>query len=209
MSIANLEVSLSIGKHRVALIDSMLQLTCAGLNFLYSGKRSRGVPRSPTALHRQVGQRLLKQLLEVLKPLAETPFDGACSGAFARAVGRDDSSAFPELKTSCVDLLSGAGQVDPIAALDGTARRIVEDPKLLFGKLPATLPKRSHFPAGARAEYVQLVARQLRAGRVGLTLRPKASASLFMVEKKKTGKQRVIFNGGVISEAAEEPPKPP
>ena len=51
--------------------------------------------------------------------------------------------------------------------------------------------------------------RQLRAGKVSLMRRPRAAASTFTIGKKGKSTLREIYNGTAITEAAEDPPKPP
>ena len=59
-----------------------------------------------------------------------------------------------------------------------------------------------------RKEYLLLTARQLAAGILRLHCKVLSCADMFAVEKP-NGKQRAIWNGSFISEAAAVPPMPP
>ena len=81
--------------------------------------------------------------------------------------------------------------------------------KGLFCADRAALPTRCALSGASRGEYRRLVLRQLRSGKVRLHTEPQVAATLFAVGKKDSDKQRIIWNGKEISEAALKPPKPP
>ena len=66
----------------------------------------------------------------------------------------------------------------------------------------------SDFYSCHRGQYVLLTARQLRAGLLRLDVACRGGASVFPVGKL-GGKQRVVWNGTRVSEAAARPPAPP
>ena len=128
---------------------------------------------------------------------------------FALVVGRPEVMKYPVLSSDAVDLLENSGRLDPQASLDKDTRSLVESSAGLFGSRAAALPTRVAFKAGPRSEYIRLVERQLRSGKVALMQKPKAVASSFTVGKPGKSILREIWNGSRITEAAEPPPKPP
>ncbi len=190
-------------------VERALALTGAGLNFLYTGGRRRRIPRAATSLHRRVYEDLLTQLCAVLKPVALLYREVAPDGAFARFVGRDDLEKFPELVADKVDVSARCGHLDPLEFVDQESRAVLLSPELLFADRGSSLPKVASFRGGSREEYLKLLKKQLRAGKVGLTGRPRAAAGVFVVNKRGGAAQREVWNGSLVTEAAAAPPKPP
>lgn len=65
------------------------------------------------------------------------------------------------------------------------------------------------FAAGDQREYLKLVVKQLRAGKTGLTAKPRSTAASFVVDKAGGAEQREVWNGAKLSSMARRPPKPP
>ena len=190
-------------------LELALAVTGAGLNFMFCGGRRRPVPRTLTALHRKTYERLIVQLCAVLEsvPTADVAVDAA--GAFGAVVGRGSELKFPDLAADKVAVSSTCGHLDPLDCMDPEQAKLLRCPKRLFEGRDATLPKRSAFRAGCRAEYVKLVKKQARAGKIGFSTEPRATAGVFVVEKRGGEAQREVWDGSAVTEAAARPPKPP
>ena len=89
-------------------------------------------------------------------------------------------------------------------------RAVVTDPNALLCPDGLVLVESAgRFAAGDRREYVKLIRRQCRSGKVGLAFRCKHAASCFAVEKARTGRQREVWDGAGFSNASVRPPAPP
>ena len=64
------------------------------------------------------------------------------------------------------------------------------------------------FSRGARLEYAQLVVKQLRCGKLGLSTTCKGGGTTFAVSKPGGERLREVWHGKRVSEAAQSPPKP-
>ena len=94
-------------------------------------------------------------------------------------------------------------------ALGPTEAAVVTSRETMFPGGTSRLPKLVSYQGQARHEYLKLVARQLRAGKLELTDAPSSAAGVFAIAKKTEGHQREIWNGAQISAAATPPPRPP
>ena len=94
-------------------------------------------------------------------------------------------------------------------SLDASAINVINDPARMFPTGVGSASAASKFRAGPRIEYLHLLVRQIRSQKVGLTMHAYASGSTFAIGKKTAGRQREVWHGGVISERAEKPPRPP
>ena len=112
-----------------------------------------------------------------------------------------------ELIASQVDCPEEAGACDPMMFLPDDVRARLLDPEILFKDAPPGLDKFPGFYAGDRAQYVGLVVRQLRCGKVGLLESVKGGGTVFPVGKS-SGKQREVWHGSRVSAAAVAPPRP-
>mmetsp|Transcript_179200 Transcript_179200/g.568661 ORF Transcript_179200/g.568661 Transcript_179200/m.568661 type:complete len:200 (-) Transcript_179200:46-645(-) len=188
----------------------MLDVACAALNWLYALGRGGPVPQRPSTVQLKVGVRILTQLLGAAALLAEAPpksFGGAC--AFRTLTQQDASSAYPSLEADRIALVDGCGILDPVPCLPDRYALVVESPDLMFPGGTSRLPKSITFDGGSRDEYVTLVRRQLRAGKVSLVIEAGAVGRVFSIAKRGTDQQREIWHGGLVTEAAASPPAPP
>ncbi len=195
-------------------MERALAITGAGLNFLYTGRRRRPVPKRPTALHRQVYERLLVQLCAVLGAVTSPDGGEAASGAFARFVGRDDLLKFPKLEADKVDVSTACGHLDPLESMESAAATLLRSPDLLFEERAGSLPKVSAFRAGRREEYVKLLKRQLRVGKVGLSTHPRATAGVFAANEQgrpfaARSLGRLLGHGGGVPSSKAATPREP
>ena len=124
---------------------------------------------------------------------------GGPNGPGARAV---------PLVASCCDVLEKSGLVDPLPYLPEDYRAFASEPSSLFPAPPPGLDKFSAPSGRDRGEYLRLLGRELCSGKVELRDSCLGGGSVFAVGKT-GGKLRAIWDGGRVTEAAAQPPKPP
>jgi len=112
-----------------------------------------------------------------------------------------------ELDAAKVDVLEKAATLDPLPLLSAPIRNSLEAGNGVFedGLKPMN---RVNIGGKDRVEYVKLVARQIRAGQLGLARTSIGAGSLFAVGKKGSSKQRAVWNGAGVSARANAPPCP-
>ena len=188
---------------------------------------NRPVPTTSTAVHCTVLFRLAHQLLDIFGQLHDLSVVQAQQGSFANVVGRrmpmqrawacgrlrpvpsGKSKLYPALVSNKVDLLDRCALLDPMPAISEEYRWTLEDASLLFPDGSGSLPQRVVFTSGFRCQYIDLLERQLRAGKVHLMLRPATAAGAFTIGKQGKDSLREIWNGSVATSAAIPPPKHP
>ena len=131
------------------VIERMLCITGAALNFMYTGGRTRPVPKNATKLHRGVYSSLLDRLLHVLRNLEVSGCDLESHG-FARVVGRGDLAKYPKLDADRVDVAADCGLLDPLPHVDAESAALLESPESLFDTKNCVLPTKSEFTSGPR-----------------------------------------------------------
>ena len=187
----------------------MLNVSLGALNWMFSGEKSCAVPATATNLHKQVFSTICSKLVQIGESLDNSDAVSVSSGAFKRLVSSGKSDSFPLLKADLVDMLPKSGTVDPCKFISEHHADIVSDPCLLFPDGFHSLPAKPCTYTGPRREYVRLVSRQLRSGKVVLANSAFATATVFAVGKKQNDKQREVWNGARITEMALPPPAPP
>ena len=115
------------------------------------------------------------------------------AGAFARLVGRDSDSGSLSLIADRVSVLEACGVLDCTTFLTDEHKQMITDPSALFPQGVADLSRRCKFSAGAQAEYVHLLIRQLRSRKVGLAIKPKSVSKTFPVGKRDPNAQREVW----------------
>ena len=187
----------------------MANATIRGLNTLYGVRCS--TCDKPSAAQRAVHQRLLAKASRLLSRLASAPFPVSRAGALAELASTEPSPASQtQLLADSFDLLDHSGLVDPSPDLAPDARAIVSDPAKLFPQADAA--SLALFPGvrdSDRSEYIKLVVRQLRSGKVRLWSRIRGGGTVFGVGKKDSAKLREVWHGSKVSAAAVRPPVPP
>lgn len=113
---------------------------------------------------------------------------------------------YPTMDAGMVDLPAVAATCDSMSLIPEELAQSICNPDRLF---PSANPN-GHFSFGAagpeRDEYVKLVLRQLQCGKTKLRREVFAVGDVFCVPKTTPGKQREVWNGAAVSEAAIEPP---
>ena len=118
------------------------------------------------------------------------------------------SSKHPRMQADAVDLPAKAATCDPLELLPAELASAVVSTEKLFPN-PVPTPCR---PCGGqdadRDEYIKLVLRQLECGKTVLRRDCQAVGDVFCVQKASPSKQREVWNGSLVSQAAAPPPKP-
>lgn len=179
------------------------------LNFLYRASSRNGLPSRVTGAQSDVHCRIVERCVDLLHRL-----ERCTAGRWEHLVpswvqGADlpEGVRYGELQSHRVDVLPSAALCDPLCALRNDIREMVSSEAHMFPSPPAGLDEFEGFASGSREEYVKLVAKQLRAGQLGLTSAPKGGGTVIGVGKP-SGKQRAVWNGRRVSQAAAPPPKP-
>ncbi len=110
-----------------------------------------------------------------------------------------------QLDAAAVDVPTCAASVCPAEIVDPAIRPLLTDASRIFPAVPGGLERFSGFFAGSREQYVALTVRQLRAGLLELASDCKGGGTVFPVGKSR-GRQRVVWHGTRVSEAAAKPP---
>ena len=187
---------------------------CA-LDFLNNGMRIKGhqsIPAStqsrPTRAQRTVHEFVHTRCGDQLERLTALPHDffRHVDGSFQRYEPLQADPG-PELAADKVDLPTNASTCiasNFVTPELGSAIDAAE------GVMPSCSPD-SKWPTVAsrdRREYLKLIVREFRVGKVRFMLRPKHVAGRFVVGKRDTERQRPVWNGSSLSEAAHAPPMP-
>ena len=107
-----------------------------------------------------------------------------------------------------VDCPDFAATCDPLSLIPRKWADFICDIDRMFPCPPPGLDRFSGFYAGERKEYVSLVLRQLRCGKVVLCDRVRGGGTVFPVGKHGTLRQREVWHGSRVSAACADPPKP-
>ena len=179
------------------------------LNCLYGkGQQSRRTDRLSAAC-RSIFVILIEKVVRFAERCLEASSPDSPLDAFLEVSGQAENLVSSTLSADAFDLLESSGGVDPMPSLDPVVAQPLLDESLLFPDPPQGLNKFANVRSEHRAEYVLLVARQLRAGKVRLARSVNAGATIFPVAKKDSIKQREVWSGDRVSLAAARPPKPP
>jgi site-specific DNA-cytosine methylase len=201
-----------VGFHPFSIADEiairLLNITCAGLNWLFFGCGSAPIPRSSTNLHRSVFRRLVCKLECALSELRDTARAPMIAGSF-RKLTSTTADKFPCLRADDVDVLDSAGQLDPMSFMPAQVSSVLQSPDLLFPKGVDHIPSYLASREPHHGDRVTLTIRMLRAGKLALMKNARASADTFVVGKRDSAKLRDIWNGGRITDAAIHSLKPP
>ncbi len=164
------------------------------------------VPRSASAAQRAVLSDIEASYLEFVGRLRScspeaSPLDASSDFEL------DESEQRLELDAARADCPERAGTCDPMPLLPADVHEQLLDADKLFSNAPAALERFPGFYAGARAEYLKLVIRQLRCGKLCLAESVRGGGTVFPVGKS-SGNQREVWHGSRVSAVAARPPRP-
>ena len=178
----------------------------AGLAFM-AGEQSAAIDRHPTKLQLAVQQRVVLKLCRFLQRL-DVLLTSCPMMSFGAFVGRGESNYLP-LQADSVDGLVKCGLVDPLHFVGDDVQGTVTTPNQMFPIGVKSVGLHATVGKGDRHEYIRLLVKHLRTGKVRLSGTAVANASVFVVGMAGGAKQREILSGNVISALAKPPPKPP
>ena len=192
---------------RWRIMQQFVNHVLAALNFLH-GPSAVGCSRMPSASQASAMTNILRRALCWLHKL-ESVENGTWEHLMpdwameaSKAVG-----AAQELVADKVDCLSHAGLCDPTPCLDATLRETISDPRHLFPHVQSDISCYESF-TGSREEYAKLVVKQLRSGKLGLAGFVQGGGTVFAVGKSGSARQREVWHGQRVSQAAVPPPCP-
>ena len=144
---------------------------------------------------------MLERLDAVADPLAPDE-------ALGRLVSRNVPGASSQLRADACDLIDPSARVDVLDSLSASARAQLASIDALFPDAPEDLAAFPSMPKAQRYEYAKLVGRQLQVGKVELAAEVRGGGTVFAVGKS-SNRQREVWHGTAVSEAAAPPPPPP
>ena len=195
-----------------AQLCDFVNWTIAGLNFLHANFRTDDVPDTfgspPYAVQASAHRHILSRVARFLDRFA-TAVPGTWEPSEGFAYFQDGRPAkYVDLRADGVDVPVAGATCDPENLLSDGVISLLSNAKVLFPEGVANTARASGPARRDRKEYLLLTARQLAAGILRLHCKVFSCADMFAVEKP-NGKQRAIWNGSSISEAAAVPPMPP
>lgn len=183
---------------RKVILLKHINWVIVALNYMFGLGASAALPARPTAAQQDVQNRVKAGCVDFFNRLcaAEPPSSDGQSN-----LGR------AALLSDRVDCLEQAGRCNALEHLSPDVQAVLNDPALLFSRAPPGLEEFDDVDPRDRAEYVKLVAKQLRCGQLGLASSIRAGGTVFPVGKP-TGKLRAVWHGKRVSQAAIPPPLP-
>ena len=180
------------------------------LNFLYNVNPAIGVPSAHNAAQLDVVARVVSRTCDLAQRLQEL-LQGTWEHLlpdWVQHVDRPQGPRYGDLSADRVDVLEHSGLCSALECLPEEVQKVVQDPNQLFAEAPADLNCFESFSTGEQAEYVKLVCRQLRSGKIGLASSVRGGGTVLCVGKPGTQRQREVWHGQRVSQAAIPPPKP-
>jgi hypothetical protein len=153
-------------------VTRMLNLTAGGLNWMYFGGRRGAPPSTVTSLHLAVGQRIVSKLLVLVETLGEEQADVEIGGSSERLVCPASDQKYPVLDAEAVAVPTACGEFDPLPCLTKADTEIVTSADRIFQYSANHVPSKVDYNGHPRDDYIALVRRQLRAGKLDLMARP-------------------------------------
>ena len=207
-SASTLELRFDTSQHCRGLLLSLVNGTVAGLNFQFSNLRAKISGASASGAQRAVFANLGDQWWRLGAQLSRSTLAPTPGSAYRRLVSKGSCPKAVPLRADRVDIPPACSRVDPSPFLPPDVRRIACDPELLFPDGVEAV-RMTRFSAGARAEYVLLLRRQIRVGKIRLTTHANHVSSVFAVGKQDGDRLREVWDGGPLSRCAAPPPKAP
>ena len=201
----------SLSTQRWKVLLKFINTVVAALNWLYGVKLTASAPSKHTACQRSVVAHIVTRAVATLERLQSVQ-DGAWQRFlpdFVTGHGPPQTSSFQDLVADRVDNLVVAARCDPLPHLPPEVQvSLAEASSIVQAAAGDDLAAFEGFSRGARLEYAQLVVKQLRCGKLGLSTTCKGGGTTFAVSKPGGERLREVWHGKRVSEAAQSPPKP-
>lgn len=203
--------SVSCPRHVEPVCYKLLNACISALNFLavdFKLERSRPTRLEPTASQLRLIEHVASRCTAFLERLsAQFPAGFHWNTGFRKFEAVEQTRG-TKLEADAVDIPARAGTCDASDLISQDLFNVVSNAHNLFSE-DLSFTVRARGPVGRdRQEYIKLVHRQLVCGKVCLRRCVRAVADVFTVPKSTPGRQREVWNGSLISEAAATPPKP-
>ncbi len=176
-----------------------------GLNWLYGLKASVLGGRRHSGLQLAALNSVVTSALELHAHLVQS-FPDRDAGGWSH-FERGATAAPLRLDAAAVAVPDCAGTCNPTAFVAPEAARRFSSASSVFPSPPDGLDRFSGFYAGERQAYVDLTVRQLRVGLLELRSCCRGGGTVFPVAKTSL-KQRLVWHGTRVSDAAAPPPPP-
>lgn len=187
----------------------LVNASVSGLNYLNSNFKVAAPAPRPSNAQRHILQDLAVRWWRLGRHLHMAEVDEGIHDAFSALVGKGMSPQAMPLRAECVDMPAKCAVVTPEPFLPKDIIDTIHNPLKLFPDGVAAVCEELRYRGGARAEYIMLLRRQARVGKVVFRSSVQHAAPVFAVRKGTTARQREVWNGGPLSTVTAEPPPPP
>ena len=188
----------------LADIMSYLDAVIVGLNSLYGVQFHDLAVGTPTLAQRTSHSIVITAAIDLHRRLVLSIHDRAGDGWAHFEKG--GTFRHPDLDAEAVSVPESAGTCNPQLLIRPSLSALVAA-ETIFPPPHVGLNRFGNVTGKVRPEYVKLTVRQLRCGMLRLASQCTGGASVFAVGKA-GGKQRVVWNGTVLSASASRPPPP-
>ena len=188
---------------RWSVFRMFVNVVIACLNWLFGIKKEALAERHHTEPQKAVICNIIdrtKSFLDRLQGVEQGSWERFVPD-FVSWVKEPRGQKFQDLNAEKVDNLEVAAACDPVPRLPREAQEVVSDARRMFADAAKDLETFEAFSAGARAEYVDLVVRQLRCGKVGLSTWCSGGGTSFAVGKPDRSLARQTCVGGCAETA--------
>ena len=192
------------------ILRNFVNMVLLSLNYLHGVPSSTSLPAKGTAAQLDVMCRTVQRCMDFYTRL-QSVSDGCWEHLlpdWIPDVIKPEGPKYCDLKADAVDGIPVSGACDPLDALPSEVRSVVLNERLLFSNANAGLGRFEGIARSEQIEYVKLVAKQLRSGKVGLADSVLGGGPVLAVSKPGTGKLREVWHGRRVSQAAAAPPPP-
>lgn len=181
----------------------------AALNCLNTGMKpsvcDRSMRKTPSVAQQETQHHVCSQVAIFLQRVNACCHLGLAWQSSFQQCEASVSPTYETLRSNDVDLPRMAATCDPSHLVCEELRGALNSPQEIFPRATKRFLKRGGVTHEQRAEYVQLVARELKCGKLRLQKDAQGVGGVFAVGKT-GGRQRKIWNGSALSAAV--PPKP-
>ena len=195
---------------KAKIVLEFANVVVLALNFLFGLGSQAVLPHKLTLVQEDVASRVLERCADFNARLQSTE-DGSWEHLLPDwfvGVAKPEGPKYAHIQADAVDCLPVSGACDPLPCLPEEVRAVIMEETFMFPEPPTGLNRFGDVDEESRDEYVKLVARQLRCQKLGLASTVKGGGVVLAVSKPGTGKQREVWHGRRVSQAARGPPPP-
>ena len=193
-----------------SLLFKLVNASSAGLNHLHGGSRRSECSGAPSKCQSSALTGICRRWWQLGIHLGQSAkrltYDPE---AYSNLVFRKSSSGARPLVAATVDVLEVCSTVDAQLHLPAELREIVENPTKLVTVADNKLSPDVVYTGGRRSEYVLLLRKEFRAGKITFQSNCKHAKQIFFLPKKSSDALREVWNGKGLSAATVQSPLPP